>query len=1004
MKLFTKGIDKKLFAQYPKGGSLEGQKVIAKIFNPYGRGRWYIMNSDPDEPDYLWGIVELFQGEPEVGSFSREELENIKVGAFKLPLERDLYFDETDAMEVYNGLKSGKTFEHGGEMENRRTLRLSDAVLYRGEMYTLIKRNNEIGFVSSAQGAWGSDQKFMPLSKMFRSDLEENLTDMKGNKFNIPSYDELMQQPYGFMEHGGEMDKGAEMLKGKYVNIFSMGVENPISTDIVEAEMSDPKFRYQTLSLKTRGGGEEIIEGKEKINSFLKGEMVFVRDSSEEYGIQLVDTFAKGGKLQIVKDEDKNQGKLHYERYKGAIGSFAWIDGTYNEGILHPLDDFDKKFYSHLKLKEGEMLFRYKSLRITSEWYFPLVKINLDKMLVYFLEDSDDDRNPTFNSRGTKLEYLAIEEYYYEVREFAKGGEMDKNSYSISIKQDDGRPIMALINEAPKELEAQKEYEKNGFYIDKQLGFKGLLTFYVKNIKILKEITNPKYHSQIDEVIALHKTESKSGKLDYTSKRNITNVKINYKGKEYLVSGDDVITGAYKFAKGGLLANGKTKYDKGDEGMYEGKEVRVVKLNLDSNLYDFNVLDEDGNVKTSGSAPKEKFENQFRYFPNSKGGLSDTHIYIPKRDVIKVTTKDGESINSPLNGVWVKKEYFDGKEAKVSGSYEPSQATKGVADKLKDFKKDKSITASVKDDIIYNLSFEDGFVSDLKYEIENNISGLAIETYANAVKSVSKKNKLRVAKNLAFYGNPNVLNLFPESFTKTPLLTKKAISMKGNLLNNTAFLSELGKFTSDDALRPAMTAIRFDGKSVVATDANVLVHIYQDVSVEPQNLCMTKICETSKGEDSRYPDWKAIIARHLNDSKYKSQTFDLDKLIVIVNWINNYYSVWDSYMRTFAITTKDGDIAFNPELLLKTLTMLKVMGVKKPIMYYESGNRAVYFGEEGKLSGDPSYDNFILLMPLLNASAESFSLDITTNEYKIVVPSFAKGGKMGDGKQLSIFA
>jgi hypothetical protein len=115
MKLFTKGIDKKLFAQYPKGGSLEGQKVIAKIFNPYGRGRWYIMNSDPDEPDYLWGIVELFQGEPEVGSFSREELENIKVGAFKLPLERDLYFDETDAMEVYNGLKSGKTFEHGGD-------------------------------------------------------------------------------------------------------------------------------------------------------------------------------------------------------------------------------------------------------------------------------------------------------------------------------------------------------------------------------------------------------------------------------------------------------------------------------------------------------------------------------------------------------------------------------------------------------------------------------------------------------------------------------------------------------------------------------------------------------------------------------------------------------------------------------------------------------------------------------------------------------------------------
>jgi hypothetical protein len=715
MKLFTKGIDKKLFAQFPKGGSLEGQKVIAKVFNPYGRGRWYIMNSDPDEPNYLWGIVQLFEGEPEVGSFSREELENIKVGAFKLPLERDLYFDEMDAMEVYNGLKSGKTFEHGGEMENRKTLKVGDAYLYRDETHYLVKRNGEVGLVSYAQGAWGGGGKFLPLQKMFRSDLEENLTDFKGNKLNIPSYDELMQQPYGFMEHGGEIDEVAEMLKGKYVNIFSMGVENPISTDIVEAKMSDPKFRYQTLSLSTRGGGEERIEGKEKINAFLKGEMVYVRDSSEEYGIQLIDTFDKGGKLK------------------------------------------------------------------------------------------------------------------------------------------------------------------------------------------------------------------------YISKRNITNVTIKYEGKEYIVSGDDVITGAYKFAK---------------------------------------------------------------------GGLSDTHIYIPKRDVVKVTTKEGESINSPLNGVWVKKEYFDGKEAKGSGEYEPSQATKVFAYKLTELAKDKELKASTKDSMILSLSMVDDFVNDLKYEIENNISGLAIETYANAVKSVSKKNKLGLAKDLTLYENPNAIKLFPESFTKTPLTTKKAISMKGNLLDNNAFLSELGKFTSDDSLRPAMTAIRFDGKNVVATDANVLVHIYQDNSVEPQNLCVTKICEKSKGEDARYPMWKEIIARDLSDSKYSSATFDLDKLIVLTNWINNYNSVTDYRMRQVSITTEKGDITFNPELLLKSLSMLKVIGMSKPIMYFESNNRGVYFGKEGQLSGDPMYDNFVLVMPLLSVNSQTFSLDVRDNEYKIVNPNFwkyAKGGELEMG-------
>jgi hypothetical protein len=257
-----------------------------------------------------------------------------------------------------------------------------------------------------------------------------------------------------------------------------------------------------------------------------------------------------------------------------------------------------------------------------------------------------------------------------------------------------------------------------------------------------------------------------------------------------------------------------------------------------------------------------------------------------------------------------------------------------------------------------------------------------------------------LAKDVTLYGNPNALNLFPESFTKTPLTTKKAISMKGNILNNKPFLSELGKFTSDDALRPAMTAIRFDGKNVVATDANVLVHIYQDISVEPRNLCVTKICETSKGEDARYPMWKEIIARDLSDSKYSSATFDLDKLIVLTNWINNYNSVTDYRMRQVSITTEKGDITFNPELLLKSLSMLKVIGMSKPIMYFESNNRGVYFGKEGQLSGDPTFDNFILVMPLLSVNSQTFSLDVRDNEYKIVNPNFwkyAKGGELEMG-------
>jgi hypothetical protein len=116
MKLFTGGIDKKLFAQVPKGSDLKNQKVIAKIFNPFGRGTWYIINSDPNDPDYLWAIVDLY--EPEVGSVSRKELESVRIKPFGLKLERDMYFDEVNAEELFDGLLEGKRYATGGYMAN----------------------------------------------------------------------------------------------------------------------------------------------------------------------------------------------------------------------------------------------------------------------------------------------------------------------------------------------------------------------------------------------------------------------------------------------------------------------------------------------------------------------------------------------------------------------------------------------------------------------------------------------------------------------------------------------------------------------------------------------------------------------------------------------------------------------------------------------------------------------------------------------------------------------
>ena len=114
-KLFTKQVDDMLFKQYAFGNDLSKQKVVAKIFNPYGSGVWYLLNSDPTDPDYIWAIVDLF--EIEVGSVSRESLEMMKVPPFGLNLERDMYFQPINAEELFQRVLQGERFAKGGELQ-----------------------------------------------------------------------------------------------------------------------------------------------------------------------------------------------------------------------------------------------------------------------------------------------------------------------------------------------------------------------------------------------------------------------------------------------------------------------------------------------------------------------------------------------------------------------------------------------------------------------------------------------------------------------------------------------------------------------------------------------------------------------------------------------------------------------------------------------------------------------------------------------------------------------
>jgi len=105
MKLMTNEIEQMAQQQYLKGAEMNGQMVVAKFFDPCGSWSWYLMNQDPEDPDYLWGIVRGF--EVEMGSFSLSELESVK-GPLGLGIERDLHFKSQPASEIWAKLNRGE--------------------------------------------------------------------------------------------------------------------------------------------------------------------------------------------------------------------------------------------------------------------------------------------------------------------------------------------------------------------------------------------------------------------------------------------------------------------------------------------------------------------------------------------------------------------------------------------------------------------------------------------------------------------------------------------------------------------------------------------------------------------------------------------------------------------------------------------------------------------------------------------------------------------------------
>ena len=95
MKLLTGAIKTQM--QMNAKNQDQDHKPALKLFNPVGGATWLLTEL---EGDVAFGLCDLGQGTPELGSVSISELENLTL-AMGLKIERDRYFTADKTLSEY---------------------------------------------------------------------------------------------------------------------------------------------------------------------------------------------------------------------------------------------------------------------------------------------------------------------------------------------------------------------------------------------------------------------------------------------------------------------------------------------------------------------------------------------------------------------------------------------------------------------------------------------------------------------------------------------------------------------------------------------------------------------------------------------------------------------------------------------------------------------------------------------------------------------------------------
>ncbi len=120
----------------------------------------------------------------------------------------------------------------------------------------------------------------------------------------------------------------------------------------------------------------------------------------------------------MLDDKTFKNGRLTVFNRHGdkTVGVFATKDTKLSDRDLLKLDSSDDKFIkdSGVKLKQHEHVFRYETDTTRVGGMKPLVKININKGLVYFNVGDSDKDELVFDKKGIKVNYMKLLKSYFK--------------------------------------------------------------------------------------------------------------------------------------------------------------------------------------------------------------------------------------------------------------------------------------------------------------------------------------------------------------------------------------------------------------------------------------------------------------------------------------------------------------------------------------------------------------------------------------------------------------